>query len=183
MTSEEAIKQDIIRGKTAGNLYDFIQASAWRNSISESLSSHLRAAIKKIFSATAKEGEFWRDLPLPINISARIAALRANNSGECSEKTIEAYRARYDRSLQLYYEHLLQASVSASHTVNAPSSSSSSTSSAPATPSSPVAPATSDAQALVMQKVLAASLKFQQEVLDALSLLTVHKGGSPPAPA
>lgn len=166
MTSEESIKQDIIRGKTAGDLYDFIQAAAWRSFISESLSSHLRAAIKKIFSATVKEGEFWRDLPLPVDISARIATLRANNSGECSEKTIEAYRARYDRSLKLYYEHLLQASVSASvHS-----------------PSSPAAPTASDVQALAMQKVLAASVKFQQEVLAALALLTEGKGG-PPSPA
>lgn len=164
MTSEVSIKQDIIRNKTAGDLYDFIQAIAWRGVISESLSSHLRAAIKKLFSATVAEGEFWRDVPLPIDISDRVAILRKRNAGECSERTIEAYHRRYDRSLRLYYEHLLQESVPV-----------------PTTPSP--APSNTDAQALAMQKVLAASLRFQQEVLSALSLLTNSEGGAPPTSA
>lgn len=157
MTSEEKIKN-----KTAGDLYDFIQAAAWRGVITESLSSHLRAAVKKIFSATAKSGEFWRDLPLVLDISERVATLRANNTGACSEKTIEAYRRRYDRSLRLYLEQPFA------------------TSPPPDPPAPPVpAPVSSDAAILATQRVLAASVKFQQEVLAALALLTEEKGGPP----
>ncbi len=156
MTSEVSL----IQGKTAGDLYDFVQAAAWRGVISESLSAHLRAALKKIFSATAEPGEYWRDLPLVADISDRIAILRTRNAGECSEPTIEAYRRRYDRSLRLFLEHQDL------------------TSTPPALPSK-TPPASPAPELLAMQKVLEASLKFQQEVLSALALLTSQKGGPP----
>ncbi len=176
MTSEA----EKIQNKTSGDLYDFVQAAAWKGIITESLSSHLRAAIKKIFLATAKSGEFWRDLPLVLDISERIAKLRAVNSGECSEKTIEAYRRRYDRSLRLYMEHAGDSSASAPADAEppAPPVRPSAAPSAPfiATPATLPAP---DAQTLALQKVLAASIKFQQEVLEAMSLITEKKGGPP----
>lgn len=165
MISEETL----IKDKTAGELYDFLQTAVWKKLISESLSAHLRAAIKKIFSATAEPDEFWRDLALTPSIDARIAVLRAKNSGECSEKTIEAYERRYYRSLRLYLEQLKAAPAPVSASASVP----------PAKP----APATQTAQTLAVQRVLAASLKFQQEVLSALSLLTQQEGGAPPASA
>ncbi len=180
MTSEVNLIQD----KTAGDLYDFVQASAWRGVISESLSAHLRAAIKKIFLATAEPGEFWRDLPLVLDISARIAKLRAANSGECSEKTIEAYRRRYDRSLRLYIEHSGNPSAPrvlsppAMTSPSAPPPISAANRISPTLPTSP-GPSAS-AELLAVQKVLEASLKFQQEVLAALALVTEQKGVPPP---
>ena len=98
----EGIKQDIIQDKTASDLYDFLQSAAWKGIISESLSAHLRAAIKKIFSATAKPNEFWRDAKLPPNIDSLIAALREDDAGNCSEKTIDAYERRYYLASTLY---------------------------------------------------------------------------------
>ena len=163
----EGIKQDIIQDKTAGDLYDFLQSAAWKGIISESLSAHLRAAIKKIFSATAKPNEFWRDAKLPPNIDSLIATLREDDAGNCSEKTIDAYERRYYRSLRLYTDYLWSTQPVAT--------------SVPAPPPAPPAEITqtstnSNLQNLAVQKVLAASLKFQQEVLDALSLLTQSKG-------
>lgn len=167
MISEETLTQD----KTAGDLYDFLQAAAWKNVISESLSAHLRAAIKKIFSATAKPNKFWRDIVLTPSIDDRIVTLRANNSGECSEKTIEAYERRYYRSLRLYLDYL-----KANQIASTPSLAASAFSPPPSpslqAPPAPPSPTNANLQNLAVQKVLAASLKFQQEVLAALSLLT-----------
>ncbi len=163
----EGIKQDIIQDKTAGDLYDFLQSAAWKGIISESLSAHLRAAIKKIFSATAKPNEFWRDAKLPPNIDGLIAALREDDAGNCSEKTIDAYERRYYRSLRLYTDYLWSTQP-VTTSVSAPP---------PAPPTETTqATVSSNLQNLAVQKVLAASLKFQQEVLDALSLLTQSKG-------
>ncbi len=144
-------------------MYDFVQVAAWKGIITESLSSHLRAAIKKIFSTTAKPGEYWRDLPLTFDISDRIAALRTTNSGECPEKTIEAYHRRYDRSLRLF-----MSSSAEPRTVSAVSSTQ--------RPSLP--PPSASPELIAAQKILAASIKFQQEVLEAMSLITEKKGGS-----
>ncbi|MBQ1528172.1 hypothetical protein IIZ77_00820 [Candidatus Saccharibacteria bacterium] len=176
----EGIKQDIIQDKTAGELYDFLQAAAWKNIITESLSAHLRAAIKKIFSATTKPNEFWRDAKLPSNIDDLIIILRENNAGSCSEKTIDAYERRYYRSLRLYTDYLWSAQPAAS----APPPSTTVSPSAPPSISpakTAQTPVNSNLQNLVVQKVLAASLKFQQDVLDALSLLAQPEGGVPPS--
>lgn len=169
MTSEA----EKIQNKTAGDLYDFVQAAAWKGIITESLSSHLRAAIKKIFSATAKPGEYWRDLPLALDISDRIAALRATNSGECSEKTIEAYRRRYDRSLRLFMSEPAEP-----RTVSAVSAPAASTRAVSRTQRPSLSSPSASPELIAAQKILAASIKFQQEVLEAMSLITEKKGGS-----
>lgn len=161
MTSEV----NLLNGKTVGDLCDYLVAAAKSGEISVSLSDHLRTAVKKIFAATCPPDEFWRHVLLnSVNIEARIITLRAETSGTCSDQTIHVYRTRYERSVRLYLEHLQQQR------------------SLPSTPPPPVAPISADSspELLAMQKVLQASLKFQQEVLAALALLTSKKGGSAP---
>ena len=184
MTSEAEIIQD----KTAGELYDFVQTAARKKVISESLATHLRGAIKKIFFATVNPGEFWRDLPLVPDISERVAILRERNDGSCSEETIKSYQNRYDRSLRLLVEHYEVFSTHPATSMNPTAPPTAISEPAPTqnnSPdfSSPAQASVSSAQTRAIQKVLAASLKFQQEVLSALSLLTNPEGGTPPASA
>ncbi len=183
MTSEA----EIIQNKTAGELYDFVQTAARKKVISESLATHLRGAIKKIFSATVNPDELWRDLPLVPDISERVAILRERNDGSCSEETIKSYQNRYDRSLRLLVEHYDDFSTRPTASMNSATppaiNKSAPAQNNPPDLSSPAQTSVSSAQTLAIQKVLAASLKFQQEVLSALSLLTNPEGGAPPVSA
>ena len=97
----------VLKGKTVGDLFDFLYRAVILGEISESLSAHLRAGVKKIFLATCPPTEFWRDVPLDsVNLAERIETLRKNNRGECSEETIYVYKKRYERSLRLYLDWL-----------------------------------------------------------------------------
>ena len=160
MTSEVNLLND----KTVGDLYDYLPAAADNGEISVSLSNHLRTAVKKIFATTCSPDEFWRSVLLTsVDIDARIVALRAKTAGACSDRTIHVYRTRYERSVQLYLEHFQRQHPPA-----------------PQAPP-PTPPATSpEAYLLATQKILQASLTFQQEVLAALATLNPEKGG--PAP-
>lgn len=161
MTSEV----NLLNGKTVGDLYDYLVAAAQSGEISVSLSNHLRTAVKKIFVTTCRPDEFWRSVLLTsVDIEARIAALRAKAADACSNQTIHVYRTRYERSVRLYLEHLQQQHASAT----------------PPPPQPALASTNPSPELLAMQKVLAASLKFQQEVLAALALITSEKGGSTP---
>ena len=159
MTSEVNLLDD----KTVGDLYDYLTAAVSSGEISASLSDHLRTAVKKIFVTTCRPDEFWQSVLLTsVDLPARIATLRANSASTCSEQTIHVYQTRYERSVRLYLEHLQREYT--------------------ATPLSTVAPpvtitASPDAYLLATQKILQASLSFQQEVLAALALLTPKKGG------
>ncbi|MBQ6130563.1 hypothetical protein IJI72_02670 [Candidatus Saccharibacteria bacterium] len=100
-------EKNVLKGKTVGNLFDFLSRSADLGVISQSLSAHLRAAVKKIFVATCSQNEFWRDVPLvSVELVSRIDQLRQNNHGECSDETIYVYQKRYERALRLYLESL-----------------------------------------------------------------------------
>lgn len=158
MTSEVNLLND----KTVGNLYDFLVAAAQSGEISTSLSDHLRTAVKKIFITTCPSDVFWRDVLLvSVDVGARVAALRAKTAGSCSDQTIHVYSTRYERSVRLYLEHLQRERTAAP----------------PVSP--PVSP---DAYLAATQKILQASLVFQQEVLSALALLNPQKGGPPVSP-
>ena len=159
-----ASEANLLNDKTVGDLYDYLSAAANDGEISVSLSNHLRTAVKKIFATTCRPDEFWQSVPLAsVDIDARIAMLRAKTAGTCSDHTIHVYHMRYERSVQLYLEHFQrQQSV------------------APQAPP-PIPPAISpETYFLATQKILQASLTFQQEVLATLATLNLEKGG--PAP-
>jgi len=162
MTSEVNLLND----KTVGDLYAYLVAAARDGEISTSLSDHLRTAVKKIFTTTCRPDEFWQSVPLAsVDIDARIAMLRAKTFSACSDQTIHVYHTRYVRSVRLYLEHLQR------QTLTAP---------LPPAVSPPSSPAISPSvYLLATQKILAASIKFQQEVLEAMSLITEKKGGPP----
>ena len=154
MTSEV----NLLNGKTVGDLYDFLVAAAKTGEISVSLSDHLRTAVKKIFVATSRTDEFWRNVLLvSVDLPARISALRSVTAGSCSEQTIHVYQTRYERSLRLYLERLQQQGSFATTAASPP-----------------------DAYLRATQQILQASLTFQQSVLSALALLTSEKGGTAP---
>jgi len=111
----------VLKGKTVGDLFDFLSRAVILKEISESLSAHLRAAVKKIFLATCPPHEFWRDVPLEsVCLDERIATLRTNNRGECSEETIHVYKKRYERSLRLYLDWLSRQPVQNQSLLNPP---------------------------------------------------------------
>lgn len=154
----------MLKGKTVGNLFDFLVQSADRGDISQSLSAHLRAAVKKIFLATCPPEEFWRDVPLgSVNLSERIETLRKNNRGECSEETIRVYEKRYERSLKLYLESLPPESSS----VSSPSRQSSRSEPSPRPKSDPK-PAPPEASALE-QLLFATSLSAKTSLMTLLT--------------
>ena len=161
-----ASEANLLNDKTVGDLYDYLSAAANDGEISVSLSNHLRTAVKKIFLTTCGPDEFWRSILLTsIDIDARIAALRAKTVGACSDHTIHVYHMRYERSVQLYLEHFQRQHSPAPQA------------------SPPTPPAISpETYLLATQRILQASLTFQQEVLAALATLNPEKGGSAPMP-
>lgn len=169
MTSEVSL----LNGKTVGDLYDYLIAATKNGEISVSLSDHLRTAVKKIFVATCSPDEFWRNVLLSsVDIDSRIATFRANSSSTCSDQTIHVYYTRYIRSTRLFIEHLQQQPPTSPPLNPAPN------------PPSGFAPASSafptDTYFLAMQKILQASITFQQEILSATALLNPQKGDTPP---
>ena len=178
MTKEEI---EMFGERTVGDLFDFLVLAGKTGEISQSLSAHLRAAVKKIFIATCPPTELWRNVLLrTIDLDARVSTLREKASADCSEQTIRAYHQRYERSLRLYLEHI-QAELDLSSASSSSSTTNSFDGRASATNNSGAPSNYQDLQAqlVVMQKVMQAAVTFQQEITAAFALLNTPKGGPP----
>lgn len=97
------MEEKSIKGKTVGDLVEFLIESVESHHYRPSTVVPLRIAVGKIMRETTDESKDWRAVLLrDIDLDERMKRFRESTIGICSDGTARIYKMRFERAIEIF---------------------------------------------------------------------------------